>query len=179
MPPDRPTTPELTAIVRAGRPDAVAYTRFAWGVFDVTVRLPVGPGPARETGGNPGPLLVAADRRARGLGPAVGKSAEAGLGGPPVRPRRAVWDLPGYHWAVSHGRRVVIVDPDGGFHLNHRQEFLPPAGPLRDAYRYMSLPARSWPALSGRWLRLVSDGEQAIALLADSTRRGAGPEVRS
>jgi hypothetical protein len=165
VPQDRPTAPELTAVLRGRRGDAVAYTRFVWGVFDVTARLPVG---VLDAADDRCPVLITASRQARELGPAVAEAAgTAQLGGPRERRRRAVWDLPGFYRAVSQGRQVLIIDPDSGFHLNHRPEFLPPAGPLRAAYCYMSLPSRLWPGLSGGWLRLISDGEQAITLVAD------------
>ncbi|HZM76398.1 MAG TPA: hypothetical protein VFC19_11755 [Candidatus Limnocylindrales bacterium] len=61
---------------------------------------------------------------------------------------------------------VLLLDPTNGFHLSHDHRFLPPAGPLRCAFRYLSV--AGWAerdALVGRRIRCVSDGRSGAAVI--------------
>ncbi|MGY0064950.1 hypothetical protein ACWY4P_52415 [Streptomyces sp. LZ34] len=67
------------------------------------------------------------------------------------------------------GRKLpLIVDMDSGFHLSHDQALLPPAGPLRNSFRYVSV--AGWPQkadLIGSRVRCVSDGEMGVVRIED------------
>ncbi|MDX3225239.1 hypothetical protein [Streptomyces sp. ME19-01-6] len=57
----------------------------------------------------------------------------------------------------------VIVDTDSGFHLSHDQRLLPPAGTLRNVFRYISVAGAGEVAeIWGKRIRCVSDGEVGV-----------------
>lgn len=69
---------------------------------------------------------------------------------------------------ASHLERApgaVLLDAVDGFHLTHDPRLLPPAGPVRDGFRYLSV--AGWPdrgTAAGRTVRCVSDGSAGVVV---------------
>jgi hypothetical protein len=174
VPRDNPVDHTLTGTVARLRAGANPATRFVWGAFDTCGSIVVEQEAPIEAAT---PLLLVArrsgdtesGRRARQLS----RLEKAGLLLPHERYSTeriadgGLWASAVYRRRVQLGLPTVLLDVEAGFHLNHKREYLPPPGPLRDAFRYLSLPEAAVRELTGRPVRAVSDGEQGVLAPAD------------
>ena len=169
VPRDNPVDRTLTGAVSRLRRHAALSTNLVWGAFDVTGPVLTERLAPPEVGA---PLLLLARRR--GDGESDGRARRltqlesAGLLLPHERHSSeriadgGLWASAVYRYRVRLGLPTVLLDAEAGFHLNHKREYLPPPGELRDAFRYLSVPAALASELAGRRVRAVSDGEQGV-----------------